>query len=246
MAAGTLPDFDSLFTLPNTQWPQSQGSTTHLNLLLNMLHNKGSSWIGTNLTPFINATGMTLDATSAIATGRQCNSPSIQAAGMANDVSTLQSMPKVGTLFLESTMSRDSGLCCLYIPGTYSDTGTCPQAPITVTASQALATRVQDMIWYMDGIKSALGANTPKFGLVDSTLAKGNTWVTNNLGVANSQAVFAYVLPQLASAGLTLSVFQQDQAYENYIDLAGAGCASASPVCLTTIAATKDVSAVAC
>ena len=237
-AGGTLRDFDQLFAVPNTQWPIAQRHTTGMELLGNVLRKKGEPWIANTLAPFIRATGMTVAFETGTPSGRQCKSSDIQAAALNHDIATLNQLIHanipISAIFLESTISRLARQCCLYVPGSYADTADCPFAPTNITGADALERRVQDAIWYMQGITKALGVNTPKFGLINSSLAKGAKWINRNLGMPDIYAEFTYVFSRIAAAhdpSVSISIFQHDQGFESYADLAGANCSIASPPC---------------
>ena len=195
-AGGTLPDFTAMFALGQT-WPTK---IEGIFLLDNVLKNQGPTWITTVLAPFIAATSLPVTLISAIATGRQCKSGAIQAAGIANDIATLQQLASAGisvtTIQMESTLSRVDGLCSIYTPGV------------------SLAPRIADMQWYIGQIQATFPSMT--FALIDASYAKGEAWRLSHLGVSDYSDLFNEVL-----AAVPLAYVQMDQGYESYADFGG-------------------------
>lgn len=213
VAAGTLVDYDTMFAQTNLYWHRR---IQKLLLLNNVTRNRGQNWINSILAPFIQKTGIEVSIVSATPTGRQCKTVGVQNASLANDIQLIGWLNSAGVtvhdLFMESTVSRFDGICA-----TYTD------------PNMSLSLRLDDMIWYMQGVKNSLGSDTPSFGLVDATNAKGNQWVQNHLNVATVSAVFDYVLSRLAaetSPAVSLSTIQIDQGYENHIDFDSGGLTS--------------------
>jgi hypothetical protein len=205
-AGGNAPDFGNLFT-PGTdaQWAGSRRVTDVIMLRYSTLRNfesKSPGFINHTLVPFLRRNNLKLAIDSTVATWLSCRTETDQKSLLSSEVTFLKSLSAAGVriafISMQSTLSKN---------------------PVDNRCYYPVQVRIKDIAIYIKTIRTFLPQlATTEIGLIDASLAKGNTWVKKNLEVNNIEALFDRLLTALQGQGLKLSYIHLDQPWETISD----------------------------